>query len=240
MKILSLDVETFPQTILAWTSYEANALAVVEPSKICCYSAKWLDGKQVTKGLIDCKNQKSDKELVVELWDLLDQADIVVAHNGKRFDLPRINTRFLLHGLPPPSPYKVIDTLRTTKQVFGMESYKLDSICSFLSIGKKNNPYGFSLWTGCMAGNTLAWRRMKSYNRNDVLLLEELFLRIRPFIKMPNVSSGSSCPRCGEHSLQSRGTVRTTTREYKRFACTSCGGWSRDLDMTNNVSVTSL
>lgn len=94
----------------AWQPWEATALRVVEPTTICCFSAKWLGGKQITKAISDYKGYKpgkrDDKDLLKDLWKLLDEAEIVVAHNGDKFDVKKINYRFMVNGITPPSPYK--------------------------------------------------------------------------------------------------------------------------------------
>ena len=245
-KILSLDIETFPALAAVWTLWDASALEVKQPSIICCYSAKWLGGKQVTEALPDFRGYKPGKEddskLVQQLWDLLDQADAVVAHHGKRFDLPRINARFAKHLLQPPSPYKIIDTREIAAKVFGFGSNKLDYLCQYLGLGNKMQTGGYELWQDCMAGDMKAWKKMKAYNHHDVVLLEKLYLRLLPWIpdhpnyNIYNLQNG--CTRCGSQKLQSRGMAHNNTRSYRRFQCTVCGGWNRSTTMEKKTTIT--
>lgn len=245
-RILSLDIETFPNLAYVWGVYEQNALSVKTHSIICCFSVKWLHGKQTTMALPDYRGYRAgrddDAKLVRELWALLDEADIVVAQNGDKFDIKKMNTRFIKHGLRPPSPYKTVDTLKVAHRIFGFDSNKLNDLCSYLGIGQKFHTGGFSLWQGCMAGDEQAWRKMRLYNAQDVRLLEKLYLRFLPWIgSHPNRSlyTGiSACPKCGSTKIQGRGMSRNATTVYQRFQCMACGGWCRATKSDDRTSLT--
>ena len=150
-------------------------------------------------------------------------------HNTK-FDIPVLEAEFLLHGMPPPSPFAHIDLLQTTRR-FRLPSRKLDYICQALDIGSKTSHKGMDLWRGCMDGDAESWEIMEKYNRQDVKLLEELYYVLRPWLKNHiNLAIGSShavCPVCGSHSLRWKGYRRTSTAIYKRFVCNDCGRWGQ-------------
>lgn len=234
--ILSLDIETFPILGFVWQTWEANVLKVVEDTSIACYSAKWLQGKQVTRALSDYPGyrpgKRDDKKLLQDLWQLLDEADIVVAHNGDRFDVKKINYRFMVHGMRPPSPYRTVDTLKEVKKVSSFDSHKLDELSRLLEHDRKVHTGGFSLWEGCMAGDASSWNKMKEYNAYDVILLEKLYLRLLPWMKgHPNVATGYGpdvCPKCQSTDLIRRGMGLNKTTAYQRYQCRSCGAWCRD------------
>jgi uncharacterized protein YprB with RNaseH-like and TPR domain len=107
-------------------------------------------------------------------------ADFVVSHNGQSFDCCKINARCLDHGLPPPSPYTVIDTLRIARRVFGFNSNKPDELSRQLSLGRKMDNGGIALWAGCMSGDKATWKTLKDYNRGDVELLENSISKFVP------------------------------------------------------------
>jgi DNA polymerase elongation subunit (family B) len=237
-KILILDIETFPITAEVWSAYEANALRILRDSIIVCFSVKWLGGKQITKALPDYPGYKTgaedDRRLVAELRGLLDEADVVVAHNGRKFDFKRINARMVIHGILPPSPYATVDTLVAARQHFGFSQNKLDALGKTLGVGQKVHTGGYTLWQGCLAGDERAWRRMKRYNAQDVTLLERVYRRLLPWIKNhPNhgtYTGIASCPNCGSTKIQRRGSARATTRTYQRFQCQKCGKWCRSVE----------
>jgi DNA polymerase elongation subunit (family B) len=235
-KTLIIDIETSPIKAYTWgPKWETNIVDFIEYGQVISYSAKWLRGKQETKGLCDYKGYKpgviDDKKIIVDLHTLLDESDIVVAQNGIDFDLKYLNTRFLKHGLPPPSPYKVVDTKREAKKYLRLPSNKLDDMGSYFGLGKKLEHEGFPLWLKCEAGNKAAWAKMKRYNAQDVKLTEEVYLKLRPFMKShPNLGSfaeAAVCVQCGSAELQKRGYSRTTSSVFQRFQCTSCGSWGR-------------
>lgn len=237
-RILILDIETFPMLSHVWELWEANALDVVTHSIIACFSAKWRNGKQITKALPDYKGYKpgaeDDRAIVKELRELLDEADIAVAQNGRRFDFKRINARIIKHGMTPPSPYSTVDTLVDARRIFGFPSNKLDSLGEYLGVGNKLHTGGFKLWQECMKGNAAAWKRMKRYNAQDVTLLERVYEKFLPWMTThPNLaiySGVTCCPKCGSTKFQSRGVARQATRTYQRFQCQSCCGWFKGVE----------
>lgn len=217
----------------AWQAWEANALRIVQDTSLASFSAKWLGGKQITKALCDYPGYKpgsrDDKKLLADLWTLLDEAEIVVAHNAIKFDVKKMNARFMANGMKPTSPYRVVDTLRAAKKVASFDRNNLNELSRIFGTGSKVKTGGADLWFDCLAGDEKAWKRMKRYNAQDVKLLEDLYLRLRPWISNhPSVFAGEeSCPKCGSQNLQSRGTARSATRSYRRFQCNDCGGWAK-------------
>jgi len=234
--VLFMDVETTPLIAYSWgPKYDTSLIDVLEHTRILSYSAKWLGGKHITKGWPDYKGYKkgalNDKSITEDIWELINEADIIVAHNGRDFDVKVINTRIALHGLTPPAPYKIVDTKTEAKKYMRLPSNSLNDICDFFGIGRKLEHEGFPLWKKCMAGDVAAWRRMKEYNRRDIILLESVYLRILPWMAThPTVGMYTDklvCPRCGSGKLQSRGWSITRTMKYKRVHCQNCGSWSR-------------
>jgi DNA polymerase elongation subunit (family B) len=149
------------------------------------------------------KDHHDDYELIGAIRDLLEWADIVIAHNGDRFDLKKINTRMLMHGYTPPSGYDTVDTLKIVKSVFGFPINKLDYVCRELGIGRKLPHTGLDLWEECEENpkNLKAWKLMRAYNAHDVYLLEQLHKKIRPWAKThPKINvfkrKAEPCPRC--------------------------------------------
>jgi hypothetical protein len=236
LKVLFLDIETTPNLGYCWGKYEQNIIQFEKESHMLCFTAKWLgSNKTIIYGLPDFpdyeKNKESDKELVRKLWDLLDEADIVVAHNGDSFDIKKTNARLVVNGLNPPSPYRTVDTKKVAKKHFMFNSNSLNDLGQLLGLGKKLPTGGFKLWLDCMAGDLNAWKKMKSYNKQDVLLLEKVYLKLRSWTKNhPNVGvniSKETCHICGSSNIQKRGFNYCKVTKYQRYHCKSCGGWSQ-------------
>lgn len=238
-RILLLDIETAPSLGYAWTKYDTNIIEFTQDWYILCFGYKWLGDSGVTvRALPDYKGYKKalqdDRNMMVDLWKVLDEADIVVAHNGDSFDIKKINARFLVHGLTPPSTYKTVDTLKAARKHFKFDSNRLNDLGKTLGTGGKLPHIGFALWKGCMAGDPEAWEVMKQYNAQDIVLLEDLYLKLRPWIaNHPDVSlfgdkhihGDVSCPSCGGNHVQRRGIAVARTRRYQRLNCQSCGAW---------------
>lgn len=232
MKILQFDTEIAPNVAYTWGKYDQNVPAFVREWYMLSFAFKWLDGKSGVYALPDFKLYKrdktNDKELVRKLWKLLDEADVVVAHNGDEFDIKRAQARFLFHGFKPTSPFKSVDTLKVLRRNFSFNSNKLDDVCQQMGFGKKVEHEGIGLWIKCMDGDRKAWKKMKEYNLNDVILLERLYLYLLPWISSHpnrNVYDGTekNCPNCGSSKIIKRGFRYTMTNKFQGFLCESCG-----------------
>lgn len=233
--ILILDIETAPKVAYVWRFFKENvgAKQVLQHGHIMSFAAKWLGQDEI----IYQENRKEDDTRIVKaLVNLFDDADIVVAHNGDRFDFPQVMSRALVHGIRPPSPYKIVDTLKVAKKEFAFPSNSLEYLAKVLGCTEKEshkNFPGFELWLECLRGNEAAWQEMKLYNIQDVETLEEIYLKMLPWMRQhPNVgvfteNEEPQCPKCGGTYLQWRGYSYTNVGKYHRFQCQSCGGWGR-------------
>ncbi len=187
-RILVLDIETSPIKIqtTVWSLWEQN-LPIKSISMdwfIICWSAKWLGERKVFNSSLTPKEALvgNDKRVVSDISKLLDEADIVIAHNGDKFDIRKINSRILKHNLDYPSPYKTFDTLKIVKKEFGLTSNKLDYVCTFLGIKGKIKT-GIELWEGCLAGDKKALAQMQKYCDNDVVILEAVYMKLLKYIR---------------------------------------------------------
>jgi DNA polymerase elongation subunit (family B)/predicted RNA-binding Zn-ribbon protein involved in translation (DUF1610 family) len=230
-KILSLDIETAPNIAYTWGLFKQNISLsqIVESGRIMCFAYKWFDEKDV---VFYSEWTHSRNEMISVMRSILDEADIVVHYYGSGFDIPTMNKEILQNGLTPPSPYRQIDLYRTVASKFKFVSNKLDYVSQALGLGAKVSHEGFALWVSCMNGDKAAQDRMAKYNKQDVLLLEPLYLRLRPWIASPpNIGALEQkehvCPSCGGTSLQRRGFHYTNAGQYQRYRCNSCGFWSR-------------
>jgi DNA-directed RNA polymerase subunit RPC12/RpoP len=191
-----------------------------------CWSAKWHGKREI---MFDSLHDSPKKTMVKGIHELLEEADVVVHYNGQRFDVPRLNGEFLLQQLDPPSQYRQLDLLKTTRSQFGFASNKLDYVVQQLEIGSKVKHLGMDLWRDCMDGCDKAWRTMKRYNIQDVKLLEKYYKRILPWIKNhPNWgvyidAERPTCRNCGSKKVIRKGVETTNTYKYQRYKCSDCG-----------------
>jgi predicted RNA-binding Zn-ribbon protein involved in translation (DUF1610 family) len=237
-KVLLIDIETAPLMGAVWKLWDNNlSLDMIENDWfIMSYCAKWLGSDKIFYS--DCrKTFEDDRQLLVELHALMDEAEFIIAHNGDKFDVKKINARLILNGFTPPSPYKTIDTLKIAKKTFAFTSNKLEYLTGELCQQKKLSHGkfpGYKLWKECLAGNEEAWDEMKEYNIVDVTSLEELYLVLRPWYPnhplmfTPEDPEDYICPKCGGNHIQKRGKyVSRTGIKYQRYQCQECFGWSK-------------
>lgn len=236
LKILIYDLETAPLLAHIWhpTDDYVTHDRLIHDSFLLTWSAKWHGEKQIYAGVLtgaEAKAQK-DKRIVKDLAKLIREADFLVAHNVDRFDLPMFNNRLLALGLEPMGPKRTIDTLKLAKRNLRLAYNKLDYLGEVLGLGRKLKT-DFDLWKNCYHGDEKALARMARYNRRDVVLLEQVFDRMLPYVSNlprlvePNDNNEMSCPTCGSSDLQRRGFARTNVSDFRRFHCQKCGRYSR-------------
>lgn len=236
-KILVFDIETAPINAYVWGLWNQNVGTNQIKSDwfMLCWSAKWLFEDKVHHDRLNSREvvKQDDKRISKSLWRLIDQADIVIAHNGDKFDIRKMNTRFILNGIKPPSPYQSIDTLKHARRRLSLSSNRLDYIAQVLGVGRKIDTGGFDLWDQSIKGNEEALKKMDEYCQRDVELLEEVYLELRPYIKPhPNIGlyigdNLERCPSCGSENLEPRGYYYTYINQYDAFQCGNCDSWSR-------------
>lgn len=236
-KILVLDIETSPLLIYAWGIFKPRPTHndIYQDWHLLSWAAKWLLDDQMYSDVLTSEEAKAhnDARICKSVWEKVDEADIIIAHNLDRFDGPKLNARFLLNGLKPPSPYRSLDTLKAARGAFAHTSNRLDYLEKLLGgEGKLENPKG--LWKDCFQGVPEALLQMEKYNCEDVYLLEDVYLFIRPWIKShPNVgvymfANESRCAICGGDSLHEESVHTTNAGMYRVFRCNDCGGLSRE------------
>ncbi len=238
-KMLVLDIETAPVLANVWGLFQQNVgLNMIHQDwYVLSYCAKWVGSDEVFyEDKRSSYNTEDDSELLKGIWHLINEADIVIGQNSVRFDTKKLNARFLLNGMPPPSSYRQIDTLHMAKKSFGFTSNKLeymtDKLCKKYKKLSHGNFAGFELWKQCLAGNPDAWQEMQDYNINDVLSTEELYTILRPWTKNhPNMNlyhdSEEVLCSCGHSEWEHAGYHYTNLSKFDKFRCKHCGAENR-------------
>lgn len=214
-RVLIFDIETAPEVAYVWQRWKANVapVQVIQRSFMLSWAAKWLGTDEVFADALpfssEYEGDKTNDYLIVKsIWHMLDGADVVVAHNGIRFDLAYLNSRFIVHNLGMPSPYKVVDTLQIAKKYFRFPANSLKELIAYLGVEEDKLDTNFQLWDGCMKGDLDSWHDMVEYNKRDITTLEQVYLKLRPYDKgHANVAlyypdEHLRCPCCGSTNLQ--------------------------------------
>lgn len=236
-RILLVDIETVPNLVTSWGLKVDGYLGhenIVAERYIVCASWKWLGSQHVHSASVLTHRAKKgipDGGILRKLHGVISEADAIVAHNGDRFDVPWIYSRLILTDLAPPKPVPTIDTKKIAKGRFYFNSNRLDYLGKYLGVGQKIRT-DYDLWLDAMKGDRKAIEKMVIYNREDVRLLERVYMKLRPFVaakinRQHWSSDALTCPSCGADRLESRGLGATAAATYRRLQCRDCGAWAR-------------
>lgn len=227
--VLTLDIENSPHLAYTYDLWNATITPdkIVEPARLLCWAAKWLH-----RPTVHFRSEYHDgtEEMLDHLWQLLDQADIVVTYNGVRHDNPIILKTFLENGYPPPSPWIDIDLYQAIKRRYKFASNRLGYITEALGLPTKLETGVAQLWKKVLYDDDKAWTKFRDYNKRDTIVTELLYRTLLPHLKGPHMGlwSGdmSSCPSCGSNDLTPMGITTTKTTAYAKCVC-KCGAWCK-------------
>ena len=242
MKVLTLDIETAPMEAYVWHMYGdfVSLDKLNAPTRMLSWAAKW---ENVDEVVYASERTHTRRDMVLDIWDLVDEADAIVHFNGTSFDMKHLNREFVEQELDPPSNYKNIDLLTAVKRRFKFPSNKLDYVAGVLLGEHKIDTGGFDLWRRVLDGEKAAWMEMEAYNCRDVELTERLYHRIQGWIVgHPNRAlwvedqENPHCPNCGSSSIVKRGIERPArVNAYQRYKCNSCGANSRGREVVRKA-----
>lgn len=236
-KILVYDIETAPIIAHVWGLWDNNVgLNQIQSDwHVLSWSAKWLGAPENEVMYMDQRNAvniEDDKDCLQGIWNLLDEADVVITQNGKKFDQKKLNARFILNGFQPPSSYKHIDTKQIASRHFAFSSNKLQYMTDKLCVKYKKLDHakfhGHTLWTECLKKNIEAFDEMELYNKHDVLSLEELYYKLIPWDNSINLnvysdSTDNKCSSCGSTDMFKNGYYYTNHSKFQKYRCKGCG-----------------
>jgi len=241
-KILFFDLESTPMVSYNFGLFKQNIgiNQVIEKPHLITWAAKWAGDEDVFGDAITSEEilAHDDKRITQSLWRTMNKADIIVAHYGNKFDIPLSNTRFVVNGLPPLSPFKSVDTKQIASRYFKMYSNKLDALAELFGMEGKIDTT-FDLWKNCMLGKQQAIDNMFTYNMQDVVVLEKVYNKLLPYASNhPNVgvyndSEEIVCSRCGgTHLIPIEKEYKTSVSSFKTVRCQDCGAISRERTST--------
>lgn len=238
MRILTFDIETSPHLSFHFGRWNQNIPAgnTVEESRMICWAAKWYGEKEVM-----CMTEWEDGQdaMLTGIWELLDEADVVIGFNSDKFDIKRVNAEFLEANWPAPSPYQRIDLLKQARKHFAFSSNRLKDLLEKLGLTPKLEQFaGMKLWIDVAYHRAKrAQNRMRKYNIQDVKSTEEFYDYMLGWIDPhPNwghfaddVSDPDNpvCPNCGEQDMSPHKKRYTKVTSYMQWHCGSCGKYAR-------------
>ena len=243
VKIVTFDIENFSNIVESWQVFgkEWRCINVLVPWSVACFAAKWLGKKTEIYSVDDYEDYEpliiknkdgsillrkpNDYTLMREMHKILDEADIVVGWNSKRFDVKKVQSRMISYGMEPPSPFKQIDVMQEKKKLAASNFNSLNETSAEWGLGAKLEHEGYPLWQGCAEGDPKAWAKMKRYCVQDVILTEKTYMFLRPWMATHpnlNVYTGAtrSCPICQRaDTLIKRGFSAAGMRRKQIYQC---------------------
>lgn len=232
IRVLTIDIENRPNVVHTWGLFNVNIgiNQIITPAGTFGVGYKWYDEKQA-HFLSD--HVDGHEAMIRKTHALMTEADIIIGYNHVGFDIPHLNREFALLGLPLPKPSSYVDLLKVVRKQFRFSSNKLDFIAQQFDLGSKTSHQGHGLWVACLEGDEKAWALMAKYCRQDVVLTEKLYDRLRQYIpNHPHIGTWTgdewSCPNCGaaDVSKNRQGTAHTMVQQYRQYQC-KCGAWIR-------------
>jgi DNA polymerase elongation subunit (family B) len=234
LKILLLDMELTFAIYYAYPSKKEQYLSasnIIHDQFCTCAAWKWLD--ETTTHVVRITDDKkafkkdfrNDRNIAVKLHELMEKADIIVAHNGDSFDLKHARTLFRKHGLGPIPKRKSIDTLKISRRLFAFPGNSLDQLSKrFGSVGKNKKPNWYKMTDGDAKEINTAAR----YCKNDVIELEKIFNELKPYIEnFPTLRKYkdhiTECEVCRSKLLRNKGLDFDGYKQYRRIKCNECG-----------------
>ena len=237
LKVLCLDIETFPCEVWSWGLGEQHIPLdfLKRDWTVCAWAAHWVGTPEDQVIYMDNRGRRDiydDKHLVKELIKLMNQADVIIGQNVEHFDIRKLAARASFHKLPPFRPVKITDILREERRVFAFTSHKLayktEMNEKYRKLDHKDYP-GFDLWKACMRDELKAWKSMEIYCKHDVLSTEERYIDVSGWIRTHHLGpiDGKMRCKCGSQRLEKRGYAFTDTGKFQIYYCTECHKWPR-------------
>jgi len=231
MKILLLDIEVSPNVGYFWSAgYKLNIgyESIEEERKIICICYKWLNEPDCHS--VVWSKGKSDKKVVQDIVKVIAEADFIVGHNIKKFDIKWIRTRCFFHKIAMPTGFKCIDTLTKARSNFYFNSNRLDYVAKFMGSQGKDDKISYSDWIKITKSNdpeSLA--KMVEYCKQDVFELEKVYNELNLHIQtdyhkgVENGHKRYTCPKCSSRNIiMKANSISAAGIKTKRCKCNSC------------------
>lgn len=228
-KVLIYDIETTRMMAHIWWTGKQyiEHSQLINESKIISIAFKWLNNDKVNILTWD-NNKKCDKNLIKEFLKYYNEADIIIGVNNDNFDNRFVNARALKHNFEINTFLKSLDLQKEAKRLFRLPSYSMSYLGKYLGLKiQKGSHSGVSMWQDIQYGSKekseLALKEMIKYNIQDVIVTEELYLKLRKYIS--NVShlgvlqncDKYTCPTCGSNNISLYKTTVTTSGTIQRI-----------------------
>lgn len=126
-----------------------------------------------------------DSRTVKQIAAVLADHDVLVAHNGSRFDLPFLRTRMARWGMKRLPDMKLVDPCSIAWRKFRLRSNSLGAIADHIGLSDKKTPLDMSTWADAILNGTRsAMNLIVEHCIADVRVLEGVLELVKPFVKI--------------------------------------------------------
>lgn len=237
-RVLTLDLERLPGRFTRdiWEGRDLARVNYLHPDRwdelpsTLCASWKWHGQRAV--GFVAAWEDPDPFHVARTMWQVIDEADVVVTYNGRRADLKWLRQDWAQADLPATTPYRDVDLFLVARREFAFESKSLAHLCQRLGLPGKHGRYNADEARAAAAGDGPERRRLVRYNKQDSRITESVFDRLRPYVRGINFGlyredEARCCPSCGHDILEPAGFATTAVTRFPTFRCAACGSVSR-------------
>lgn len=183
IKRLFYDIETSPNIGFFWQPGHKISIGyenIIQERAVICISWKWQGEDKVHSVKW---NKGDDKKLLQDFIQEFNKAHVVVGHNVKGYDTKFLMGRAVYHGLEVDTNFKQEDTLLMARNIFRLNSNRLDYVAKYLGVGGKTDT-SYNLWKDIVLKNcSKSMNTMINYCENDVLILEKVYNKLINYTK---------------------------------------------------------
>lgn len=229
-KELFFDIERGYNLDATWDKW-GFSIFNIKSASILCIGYKFKGGKKQLISISDNiyrfkKDPRDDSEVIAKFIKVLNEADVVIGHNSKKFDMKHIRERAAYHGMIVGA-VKQYDTYLIAKKLFKFWSNKLGDLATFLGV-KAKKPSDMKWWKAVLEDHDIsAMKKIDKYCLGDVDTLEGVYNRLKLF-DLPAINKQIGvgkhvCPHCASLDNVKNGFAYTNVGRYQKHSCNNCG-----------------
>lgn len=150
------------------------------PQEVTCIAWSW-----VGEDTVDTKvRAEGPFEMLATFRRLFDDADMVIGHNIRKFDLPLLNAEMLRHELPALTAKTTHDTLRDLVRTKGMKRDQ-ENLGKHFVLDVEKQHMAWQDWQD--AYDEPGWSGVRSRAASDVLMHKQMWddMRRKGWLKSP-------------------------------------------------------
>ena len=137
-------------------------------------SAGWPKGKR-----------GDDRETVRQIAEILADHDVLVAHNGSRFDMPFLRSRMLRWNMKRLPNMKMVDPCSIAYRHFKLRSNSLAAVADHIGVKERKTPLDMSIWADAfLNGSRRAMNKIVEHCVADIKVLEGVLEVVKPYVKL--------------------------------------------------------